>query len=179
MRFPTFITAAVCGLLIALGIGLARPAWAAEIRVLNANALTIALRALAAEHTKQTGNQVTFIFGYLGSLQGIRRDQAGVLEQIGQGVLCIGELELCGGNGGLSLFSPADAEQELPRLDLIALDHVQFLDHTRDVDAQRSILLRNDLTGRADSRLELFDRVFDRRLGGGSCAAGRQQGSRR
>ena len=48
---------------LALGIGLVKPAWAAEIRVLNANALTIALRQLAVEHTKQTGNQVTFIFG--------------------------------------------------------------------------------------------------------------------
>jgi molybdate transport system substrate-binding protein len=69
MRFPAFITTAVCSLLIALGICLARPAWAAEIRVLNANALTIALRALAAEHTKQTGNQVTFIFGSPGQIQ--------------------------------------------------------------------------------------------------------------
>src|SRR4029434_489046 len=50
-------------------IGLARPASAAEIRVLNANALTIALRALAAEHTMQTGNQVTFIFGSPGQIQ--------------------------------------------------------------------------------------------------------------
>jgi ABC-type molybdate transport system substrate-binding protein len=56
-------------LLIALGIGLARPAWAPEIRVLNANALTIALRALAAEHTKQTGTQVTFISGSPGQIQ--------------------------------------------------------------------------------------------------------------
>ena len=63
MRLRPFTTTAVCSLLIALGIGLARPAWAAEIRVLNANALTIALRELAAEHTKQTGTQVTFIFG--------------------------------------------------------------------------------------------------------------------
>jgi hypothetical protein len=51
MRFPPLTTKAVCSLLIALGISLARPAWAAEIRVLNANALTIALRGLAAEHT--------------------------------------------------------------------------------------------------------------------------------
>jgi molybdate transport system substrate-binding protein len=69
MRFPAFITTAVCSLLIALGICLVKPAWAAEIRVLNANALTIALRALAAEHTKQTGNQVTFIFGSPGQIQ--------------------------------------------------------------------------------------------------------------
>ena len=41
----------------------------AEIRVLNANALTIALRELAAEHTKQTGNQVTFISGSPGQIQ--------------------------------------------------------------------------------------------------------------
>ena len=69
MRFPSFTTTAVCSLLIALGIGLDRPAWAAEIRVLNANALTIASRALAAEHTKQTGNQVTFISGSPGQIQ--------------------------------------------------------------------------------------------------------------
>ena len=69
MRFPAFTTTAVCRLLIALGIGWARPAWAAEIRVLNANALTIALRQLAAEHTKQTGNEVTFISGSPGQIQ--------------------------------------------------------------------------------------------------------------
>jgi len=69
MRLRPFTTTAVCSLLIALGIALARPAWAAEIRVLNANALTIALRELAAEHTKQTGTQVTFIFGSPGQIQ--------------------------------------------------------------------------------------------------------------
>jgi hypothetical protein len=36
MRLRPFTTTAICGLLIALGIGLARPAWASEIRVLNA-----------------------------------------------------------------------------------------------------------------------------------------------
>src|SRR5947208_3973192 len=66
MRLWPFTTTAVCSLVIALGIGLARPAWAAEVRVLNANALTIALRALAAEHT---GNQVTFISGSPGQIQ--------------------------------------------------------------------------------------------------------------
>jgi len=69
MRLPSFTTTAVCSLLIALGVALARPAWAAEIRVLNANALTIALRALAADHTKQTGNDVTFISGSPGQIQ--------------------------------------------------------------------------------------------------------------
>lgn len=69
MRLPPFTTTAVCSLLIALAIGLTRPASAAEIRVLNANALTIALRALAAEHTRQTGNQVNFIFGSPGQIQ--------------------------------------------------------------------------------------------------------------
>jgi molybdate transport system substrate-binding protein len=69
MRLPSFTTTAVCSLLVAFGSGLARPAWAAEIRVLNANALTIALRQLAAEHTKQTGTQVTFIFGSPGQIQ--------------------------------------------------------------------------------------------------------------
>ena len=69
MRLRPFIMTAVCTSLFALAIGLASPAWAAEIRVLNANALTTALRALAAEHTKQTGTQVTFIFGSPGQIQ--------------------------------------------------------------------------------------------------------------
>jgi molybdate transport system substrate-binding protein len=34
---------------------------AAEIKVLNANALTIAMKEIAADFTKQTGNQVTFV----------------------------------------------------------------------------------------------------------------------
>ena len=69
MRSPPFITAALISLLIAFGVVLATPAWAAEVRVLNANALTIALRALAAEHTQQTGTQVTFISGSPGQIQ--------------------------------------------------------------------------------------------------------------
>ena len=69
MRFSPFTATTVCSLPIALGIGLARPAWSAEIRVLNANALTIALRELAVEHTKQTGNQVTFLSGSPGQIQ--------------------------------------------------------------------------------------------------------------
>jgi len=36
-------------------------AGAAEIKVLNANALTIAMKELAAEFTMETGNQVTFV----------------------------------------------------------------------------------------------------------------------
>ena len=62
MRLPSFTTTAVSSLLIALCICFARPAWAAEIRVLNANALTTALRALSSEHTNQNGTQVNFIF---------------------------------------------------------------------------------------------------------------------
>src|SRR5262245_38246619 len=69
MRFTAFTTTAVCSLLIALSFDLARPARAAEIRVLNANALTVALRTLAAEHTKATGTQVTFISGSPGQIQ--------------------------------------------------------------------------------------------------------------
>ena len=34
---------------------------AAEIKVLNANALTVAMKELAADFTKQTGNQVSFV----------------------------------------------------------------------------------------------------------------------
>lgn len=56
-------------LLNALGVASARPSWAGEIRVLNANALTLALRQRAAEHTKQTGNPVTFVFGSPGQIQ--------------------------------------------------------------------------------------------------------------
>src|SRR5215831_13939093 len=38
----------------------ASPGAGAEIKVLNANALTIAMKELAAEFSKETGNQVTF-----------------------------------------------------------------------------------------------------------------------
>ena len=69
MRLPTFTTTKICGLLITLGVALPGSAWGAEIRVLNANALTVALRALAAEHTKQTGTQVSFISGSPGQIQ--------------------------------------------------------------------------------------------------------------
>ena len=58
MRLPPAITTTVCRVLIALGSGLARPASAAEVRVLNANSLTIALRELAADQTKQIGTQM-------------------------------------------------------------------------------------------------------------------------
>jgi len=51
VRLPTLIAAA---LLIASG------ASAAEIKVVNANALTIAMKEIAAEFTKQTGHQVSF-----------------------------------------------------------------------------------------------------------------------
>src|ERR1700692_1347384 len=34
---------------------------AAEIKVLDANALTVAMKELAADFTKETGNQVTFV----------------------------------------------------------------------------------------------------------------------
>src|ERR1700680_2152378 len=34
---------------------------AAEIKVLNANALTVAMKELAADFTKETGNQVSFV----------------------------------------------------------------------------------------------------------------------
>src|SRR6202051_4040691 len=34
---------------------------AAEIKVLDANALTIAMKELAADFTKETGNEVTFV----------------------------------------------------------------------------------------------------------------------
>src|SRR6516165_223306 len=34
---------------------------AAEVKVLNANALTIAMKEIAAEYTRDTGNTVTFV----------------------------------------------------------------------------------------------------------------------
>src|SRR5262249_4437958 len=51
IRLPTLIAAA---LMMAAG------ASAAEIKVVNANALTIAMKEIAAEFTKQTGHQVSF-----------------------------------------------------------------------------------------------------------------------
>src|SRR5262245_38256008 len=69
MRLPIFTTTKICGLLITLAVALPGSTWGAEIRVLNANALTVALRALAAEHTKQTGTQVSFISGSPGQIQ--------------------------------------------------------------------------------------------------------------
>ncbi len=45
---------------IAVAILLAQTASAAEIRVLNSNALTIAMKEIAADFTKETGTQVTF-----------------------------------------------------------------------------------------------------------------------
>jgi molybdate transport system substrate-binding protein len=41
-------------------LGLAAPATAAEIKVLNANALTIAMRPIAEDFSKETANRVTF-----------------------------------------------------------------------------------------------------------------------
>jgi molybdate transport system substrate-binding protein len=42
-------------------IAAATSASAAEVKVLNANALTIAMKEIAADFTKETGNQVTFL----------------------------------------------------------------------------------------------------------------------
>ena len=69
MRSFNFTSTTVCSLLIALGIASARPVWAVEIRVLNANALTIALRELATEYTQRTKNTVTFTSGSPGQIQ--------------------------------------------------------------------------------------------------------------
>lgn len=49
----TFIAAAMCSALVA-------EAAAVEIKVVNANALTIAMKEIAANFTKETGHQVTF-----------------------------------------------------------------------------------------------------------------------
>ena len=42
---------------------------AAEIKVLDANALTIAMKEIAADFTKETGNQVTFVGVYPGQVE--------------------------------------------------------------------------------------------------------------
>jgi molybdate transport system substrate-binding protein len=55
VRLPALIAAA---LLVALP---GTPAGAAEIKVLNANALTIAMKALAEGFAKETGNTVSFV----------------------------------------------------------------------------------------------------------------------
>ena len=47
-----------CLLAAAVWLAVAAPAGAAEIKVLNANALTIAMRPIAAEFTKETGHAV-------------------------------------------------------------------------------------------------------------------------
>src|SRR5712691_2340237 len=55
-RLPALFTAALL-----LAPVLATPAAAAEIKVLNANAMTIAMKEIAADFTKQTGHTVTFV----------------------------------------------------------------------------------------------------------------------
>ena len=47
-------------LLLISGMLIAAPATAAEIKVLDANALTLAMKAIAADFTKETGHQVNF-----------------------------------------------------------------------------------------------------------------------
>ena len=55
-RWPPRIAAA-----LVLAPLLAMPGAAAEIKVLNANALTIAMKEIAADFTKETGHQVSFV----------------------------------------------------------------------------------------------------------------------
>jgi molybdate transport system substrate-binding protein len=55
-RWPPFIAAT-----LVLAPLLAMPGAAAEIKVLNANALTIAMKEIAADFTKETGHQVSFV----------------------------------------------------------------------------------------------------------------------
>jgi molybdate transport system substrate-binding protein len=61
IRFSALITAS-----LALT---ATPGSAAEIRVLSANALNIAERNLAADFTKESGQQVSFVFGSPGQVE--------------------------------------------------------------------------------------------------------------
>src|SRR5947207_749392 len=55
-RLPVLIAATLLLALFAVG-----GAVAAEIKVVNANALTIAMKELAADFTKETGHQVSFV----------------------------------------------------------------------------------------------------------------------
>jgi len=59
MMFYHFRAAPLIGPMVLLGA--LTTASAAEIKVLNANALTIAMKELAADFTKETGNQVSFV----------------------------------------------------------------------------------------------------------------------
>jgi molybdate transport system substrate-binding protein len=58
MLRPIRLTPLLAAILL---LACAAPGAAAEIKVLNANALTIAMKELAADFTKQTGNQVSFV----------------------------------------------------------------------------------------------------------------------
>src|SRR5262249_42903929 len=73
-------SSAVCAAALLLACGLAMPAAAAEIKVLNANAMTIAMKEIAADFTKQTGHQVTFAGVSPG--QGDQRFEAGEIYDI-------------------------------------------------------------------------------------------------
>src|SRR5437879_6022489 len=59
MRFQHFPAAPLIAVTFLLAT--ATPGAGAEIKVLNANALTIAMKELAADFTKETGNQVSFV----------------------------------------------------------------------------------------------------------------------
>ena len=69
MRLLRLVMLWACLPSLIVAILAAAPARAAEVRVLNANALTIALRAIAAEHTKATGDVAAFTFGSPGAIQ--------------------------------------------------------------------------------------------------------------
>jgi molybdate transport system substrate-binding protein len=55
-RFPAIMAAALL-----LAPALSAPVAAAEIKVINANALSVAMREIAADFTKQTGHTVTYV----------------------------------------------------------------------------------------------------------------------
>src|SRR5215207_1852900 len=59
MMFHHFRAAPLIGTVVLLGA--LTTASAAEIKVLNANALTIAMKELATDFTKETGHQVSFV----------------------------------------------------------------------------------------------------------------------
>ncbi len=80
-RFPAFIAAMCLTPLATCG--------AAEIKVLNGNALTIAMKELAADFAKETGHQVSFVGVSLGQVE--QRIRAGESETA---VACAGSLRL-------------------------------------------------------------------------------------
>jgi molybdate transport system substrate-binding protein len=67
MLYHYRLRALIAGVFLLLPM-FAGPSAAAEIKVLSANALSVAEKALAADFGKETGNSVTFVFGTPGEI---------------------------------------------------------------------------------------------------------------